>query len=536
MAGYKETPRQKMIAMMYLVLTSLLALNVSKEIIDTFIIMNESMETTTRTFTNKMDNTYSKFSQQYSLNPNKVGPFWNQAQEVQKLSNELIDYINTIKYEVIITTDAKINTVEEAKNTPLDEISSKDRFTEPTRYFFGRSRTGEEGVAGDLKRKLIEYRTKLLQYMGLPSDSDRLGLITEGDFRDADKKKQTWEQHYFYYTVLAADVAILNRLITEVKNAEFDVVSHIYSEVTAEDFKFDQISAKVIANSRYIFEGDKYEAEVIVAAYDTKQNPAVYYMEGVDTIRSIENARQVDGEAGVVKLSIPAGAAGLKKYAGIVQVMDPSGIPQNYSFKDEYIVAKPSLTVSATKMNVFYIGVDNPVSISVPGISNDLISPRINVGSLTPASAGNNYNYVVRIPKGSTGKAVISVDADYGGQNINMGSSEFRIKRVPDPKAFIANVNDGPVSKNAIVAAGAIIPRPPEDFEFDLSFVITSFTFVSVRSGDIFSSAARGNQLTQEMKTFISNAKRGTKVWLENIIAEGPDGNRRLGTITLVLE
>lgn len=131
---------------------------------------------------------------------------------------------------------------------------------------------------------------------------------------------------------------------------------------------------------------------------------------------------------------------------------------------------------------------------------------------------------------------MISVDADYSGQNINMGSSEFRIKRVPDPKAFIANVNDGPVSKNAIVAAGAIIPRPPEDFEFDLSFVITSFTFVSVRSGDIFSSAARGNQLTQDMKTFISNAKRGTKVWLENIIAEGPDGNRRLGTITLVLE
>jgi len=68
----------------------------------------------------------------------------------------------------------------------------------------------------------------------------------------------------------------------------------------------------------------------------------------------------------------------------------------------------------------------------------------------------------------------------------------------------------------------AIIPRPPEDFEFDLSFVITSFTFVSVRSGDIFSSPGRGNQLSQEMKTFIGNAKRGTKVWLENIIAEGP--------------
>lgn len=525
-----------MIAMMYLVLTSLLALNVSKEIIDTFIVMNESMESTSETFNNKLENTYSKFSQQHALNPNKVGPFWTEAQEVQKLSEELIEYIDELKYGVIISTDARIETVEEAKNTPLVEIASKDRYTEPTRYFFGRSTTGEEGIAGELKRKIIQYRTTLLDYMGLPPESDRLGLITEGDFRDADGKKQTWEQHYFYYTVLAADVAILNRLISEVKNAEFDVVSFLYNEVTAEDFKFDQIGAKVIPKSRYIFEGDKYEAEVIVAAYDTKQNPAVYYLEGVDTIININNAREVTGQGGIGQLAIPATSSGLKKYAGIVEVLDPSGIPRRYSFKDEYIVARPSLTVSATKMNVFYIGVDNPVSISVPGISNELVTPVINVGTLTPAPAGENFNYVVRVPRGTTGRAVISVEADYSGQRINMGSAEFRIKRVPDPTAFIANVSDGPVAKNALIAAGAIIPRMPEDFEFDLNFVIVSFTFVSVRSGDLYERPGRGNLLTQEMKDFISNAKRGTKVWLEDIIAEGPDGNRRLGTISLLVQ
>lgn len=537
MAGYKETPRQKMIAMMYLVLTSLLALNVSKEIIDTFIVMNESMEATNETFTNKNEQTYSKFAQQYALNQKKVQAYWDSAQRVQHLTQEMIDYIDSIKAAVIIGTDSRIRTVEEAMTTPLNQIKAKDRYTEPTRFFFGRSTTGEEGTAGVLKRRINYYRGEMLQIMGQPHDSDRLGLITEGDFRDADGKKQTWEQHNFYYTVLAADIAILNRIITEVKNAEFDVVTHLYASVTAEDFKFDKIGAKVIPNNRYVFEGEEYVADIIVAAYDTKQDPEVYYLEGVDTlaVNNLRIARQVEGEHGVGKLTIPASSPGIKKYAGIIKVLTPSGDTNYYSFKDEYIVAKPSLTVSATKMNVFYIGVDNPVSISVPGIGNERIRPSISTGTLSDAPAGQNYNYVVRIPSGTIGKAVISVNADYQGSSRLMGSAEFRIKRVPDPKAFIANISEGTLSKEELIVAGAIIPRMPEDFEFDLNFIITSFTFTSVRSGDIYERKTTGNILTDEMKNFISSSRRGTKIWLEDIVARGPDGDRRLGTITLVL-
>jgi gliding motility-associated protein GldM len=104
MAGYKETPRQKMIAMMYLVLTSLLALNVSKEIIDTFIVVNESMETTSHTISNKIDQTYNKFQQQYALNPKKVEPYFQKAEEVKGLAQNMINYIDSLKYGVIIST------------------------------------------------------------------------------------------------------------------------------------------------------------------------------------------------------------------------------------------------------------------------------------------------------------------------------------------------------------------------------------------------------------------------------------------------
>ena len=105
MAGYKETPRQKMIGMMYLVLTALLALNVSKQIIDAFILVNESMETTNENFSKKLDNTYSKFKIQYQLNPNKVGPYWEKAQQAHLLSDKLAKYVDSIKYVVVMRTD-----------------------------------------------------------------------------------------------------------------------------------------------------------------------------------------------------------------------------------------------------------------------------------------------------------------------------------------------------------------------------------------------------------------------------------------------
>jgi len=536
MAGYKETPRQKMIAMMYLVLTSLLALNVSKEIIDTFIVVNESLETTSHTISNKIDQIYNKFQQQYALNPKKVESYFQKAEEVRGLAQKMIYYIDSLKYGVIISTDPRIRTVEQARMTPLSEIKSKDRYTEPTRFFMGRSTSGRNATAGFLKDKIDLYRQTLLDYMGLPANSDRLGLITSGSFHDADGHPQTWEQHQFYYTVLAADVAILNKITTDVKNAEFDVLSHLLNEITAEDFKFDKINAKVIPKSRYIFEGEKYEADVIVAAYDTKGNPDVYYLEGVDTVRNIRDAHKVEGDQGVVKLELPGNSPGTKKYAGIIRVLSPTGDTMTYAFKDEYIVALPSLTVSATKMNVFYTGVDNPVSISVPGISSLQLQPSINVGTLTPTPENPESNYMVRIPGGTTGKAVVSVKAEYDGSVRDMGSISFRIKRVPDPEAYIANVRDGVIAKNAILAAGGIIPRMPEDFEFDLNFTITAFTFTSVRSGDIFSFQSQNNLLTPDMKSFIQSARPGTKLWLENIIARGPDGNRRLGTISLVLQ
>ena len=535
MAAYKETPRQKMIAMMYLVLTAILALNVSKSMLDAFIVVNESIESTIENFSNKIEEVHTEFNKQYKLNPNKIKPYWDKAQEVRASSEEMIQFIDSLKYALIIQSENKIKTIEEAKSIPLKDFKSKDSYTEPTRFFFNNSEDGSKGASGTLRKKIDEFRKQVLTLMNEPENSDRIGLLTTGSYYDADGKKQNWEQHNFYYTILAADITILNKLIGEVQNAEFDVISYLFSSVTAQDFKFDDITAKVISKNSYILKGQQYEAEVFVAAYDTKQNPEVYVLQGVDEINesNINRATPIDGKNGIVKLNFSGSTEGSHKFAGIIRALNPSGEKVDYPFSSEYIVGPPSLTVAATKMNVFYIGVDNPVSISVPGMADELIRPTISAGTLKRNPNGKDW--IVTVETGTT-KTTISATADYNGTRLNMGSSEFRVKRVPDPVALIARQKEGAIDKNTLLAAAAIIPSM-EDFEFDLNSIVNSFTMATMINGDFIPKNTRGNQFSSEMIELIRNARRGQKFFFENIQASMPDGSiRTLNPINLTIK
>ncbi len=518
MAGYKETPRQKMIGMMYLVLTALLALNVSVEILNAFLVVNESMETTNRTFSSKISDYYKSFEAQYQNEPVKVGPFWEKAKQTRKLSEEMKAYLNSVKYEAIAKSE-KIS-IDSAKIRPLYRMKSKDRYDETTNYFIGNSKDGSKGKAGEMKVKIAKFKEELLSVVD-PADRTniKLGLDLKGPFYDADHKEQNWEMHNFYHTILAANVTILNKLVAEVQNAELDVVNHLRSKIGAMDFKIDQVGATVVPKSQYVFQGENYEAEVFVTARDTKQE----FTANIGGLRT-----SIDG---VIKVSLPASSPGPKSVTGVVNMKKPDGSIVATPVKFDYIVAPPSLSVSATKMNVFYIGVDNPVSISAGGVSPDQINASITNGSISR----NGGEWVVR--PDSPGKATVSVSAKLGDRMKSMGAVEYRVKNVPDPVAYIANSNGGSVSRDLVLASGAIIPRMPADFEFNLNFTITGFNFSGNRKGDIIDYAGNGNSLTAQMKDFIRGARRGEKIILEDIFAKGPDGKtRKLNSIVLTLQ
>lgn len=538
MAGYKETPRQKMIAMMYLVLTALLALNVSKEMLNAFLVVNESVELTNENFTKKINDTFKAFEKKYQNDQVKVKPFFDKAIEARKLSEDMVVYIDSIKYKLIALTE-KIS-VDSAMRTDIAEVVNKDDYDTPTNFFFLGSEDGSKGEGRVLQKRIDEYRLKMLELLTEDErDRVKLGLITNGDYRDTEGVKQNWIQYNFYQTILAADVAILNKIITEVYNAEFDIVNYLLDAVDAKDFKYDKIDAKILPKRKYIFVGDDYEAEAIVAAYSTTQNPEVFIKMDVDSlpVSQMSSAQQIEGEKGLVKFKLPATSEGTKKYAGFVRVKGGTGEINTYYFNDEFTVARPSLTVSATKMNVFYIGVDNPVDISSAGIPNEKLTAEINIGRLFRNEENNGW--LVKIDEKPQGKvdAVITVNAEIDGVMTKMGEMNFRLRTVPSPTAKIANKTEGQITKSALLYAPQIVPVRAENFDFDMVFNIVSFDMVLLQGETTFTKSAKGPYFTDEMKQTIENAKRGQRIWFENIVATGSDKEiRRLNSITFTIQ
>ncbi len=565
MAGGKETPRQKMIGMMYLVLTALLALNVSKEILNSFILINNGLVTTNTNFSNKNAAQMAAFDKEYALNPKKVQKYYDDAKAVKASADSLVEHIEFLKHYLIIKTDGLDSTSifalrkqwqdADDVNKPrfkvqldsifnLKNVNSKDNYDIATNIMIG----GEEAnpktgkfTAQEIKGKLDYFRERMKTFVKEPSLSAALNanFNTDTTYKISETETENWMLSNFYHIPLAAVVTNLSKIQTDVRNAESDVIKHLFQNVSAEDFKFDKLEARVIPQSNYVLVGEKYQADVFVAAYSTTQNPSILIGE-VDTAKRALIGRgdssNVKIKDGVGRYEVPAGAEGIKKWGGIIQVVSPGGEIKSYPFRSEYMVAKPALVVSPTKMNVLYIGVENPVSISVPGVPTENLSPSLSGGTLRPGKEKGEF--IAEVKGGS--EAIVSVSAkfmvDGKATTKNMGQFKFRVKRVPDPVAYIANKKDGLVSANELIAAGAVIPKM-ENFDFDLQFKITSFDLSMNMQGDFITKSTNGNRLSAEMATMLKSAKKGTKIYIEEVKAVGPDGvPRKLAPLNLKLQ
>ncbi len=355
-----------------------------------------------------------------------------------------------------------------------------------------------------------------------PFKLDDTYSITEG-------KTVDWVRNNFFHTVLAADVALLNKMLIDVKTVEGDVIAKLYANVDASSFKFDKIVAKVVAPTSYIMSGSEYKANIFLAAYDSKKMPEIYIGDTVSHKGELLDKTKFEDGMGVY--STVGSGVGEKKYTGWISIVKPGETtPTFYNFANSYFVGTPTATVSADKMNVFYIGVDNPVTISVPGVPNDKVRPSMTAGTLTPKGQGQ---YVVKVT--TVGETTVNVAAEIGGKLQSMGSKKFRVKRVPDPVAFIGGVKSGTINKNVLAASKMIVAKL-DNFDFQLTFIVTSYTFLINIKGDIIPTLGSGNMLTADMLKKISSASAGTRIYLEDIKAKGPDGvPRSLSPINLKL-
>jgi len=554
MAGAKETPRQKMIGMMYLVLTALLALNVSKDILDAFVVVNDGLQKTKVNFRGKNAEKYIAFKKAFEENNKKVGIYWNEAVRVRELTEDAVTHIDNIKAELIAKTEKfeeseVIGSDELGRDTVLSlkYVDQKDNYMVPTHILIGedpgKPRDDNENSAKRLRLMLEDFRDQLANIILSQPTVDTNNVIYRSLFktfdfqkgRDASGLEQNWEALNFYDVPLAASITILSKIQTDVLNAESDIITYLFNRVDASSYKFTQLTSVVIPKSQYVFTGDTFRAEVFLAAYDPTQEPIVYISN--QSFASNDSSPlqkdqlsdvQVEGSRGFVKIA--ANRTGDYHYKGMIEFKAPDGSPTLFPYDINYEVALPTLTVAPTKMNVFYKGVANPVSISAPGVSAEDLRPRISNGTISRSGK----DWVVRVDRGT--EAVITVNAQLPDGSVkSMGKSNFRVKTVPDPSPSFAGKrpSDTRVKKSELKAAQGVIAKL-DDFDFDMKFEITQFKVTMIFNGTPVDQLVRGNRINKDIKVMFEKARKGQMVLIENIKAKGADGTiRKLSPISL---
>lgn len=531
MSGGKETPRQKMIGMMYLVLTALLAMNISKDVLLAFITIEENLGKTNENFEAKNQVLYAKFEKMMAENPTKTGPWKEKAFKVKEEAQAFCDYVDGLKTELFLTAkpDMPKDMADTLQLKHAQEIGiALDDYDTPTNYLIGEV-SNPTGKGVDLKQKIRDYRELVLSMVPEKQKAEfKIGLFTEDLYDGHAQKMLPWEVFNFDHTTMAASMALLETVKNEVRNAESDVVTALLREIDAGDFKFDKVVAKVVPVSSYVVAGEEFKADVFVAAYSTTQDPVIQVgSSGVDTatVTLKGTPEDVPVEAGVGHYVKRTAAEGLQTWGGIIKVKAPDGSEKSYPFENSYMVAKPSFAISPTKMNVFYIGVSNPVDISVAGAAPSNVVATLS-GSGRVDNKGQGH-YEVSVTGGSECTMNIAVKDPKTNTTKSMGGQKFRIKKIPDPVAKFAGVTgDATLTAGELKAAAGCFAEL-KDFVFDLKFNVVQWTMSTTVNGLFVDQEAKSAAVTPGMKDLLSKAKKGSRVFISDVYAVGPDGSKR---------
>ena len=557
MSGAKETPRQKMIGMMYLVLTALLALNVSVEVLDAFTTVNDGLENTYSSVDKKINDYYNTFEQQYDKQPEKAEKYWNKAQEIRTKTDELINFIerdiklalllqnNGVTEEVLFNPEKEEETVildtemaDFKKNRRVfhkinfDNLAGKDKHDAVTAFMI------EQGHAEILRKKIEEYRQYVvvaLDSVGVADFGEHIGLITDGQYFAGSGEPLTWEMKNFNHVIIPAAISILNEIVGEVQTTEYDAISELYKNIGASDFKFNTLEAKVFPKTTYVLKGQDYEADVfIVASDDTKEFDAKYAQGVKDFSKASANAiKKVSSQKGIVKIKVPTNAEGEQSLAGVIEMKNPvTGEIEPYPFQTSYTVAPPSANVTPTKMNVMYRGLENPIAISAPGFTANQINVEVTNGELV----NNNGEYFVK-PGNESNETTVTVSTTIDGKKVILDNCNFRLKRTPDPVPVLNGRTNDKFTKEEILATGGFVLTMP-DFDFEgYNSEVIAYDVSTIVAGYLKPiKGIKGRKFNKEVEELIKGARRGQRINIENIRVKSPDGEERVLNTPIVIE
>ncbi|MFB6455735.1 gliding motility protein GldM [Chitinophaga sp. Hz27] len=494
-----KDPRQKMINIMYLVLTAMLALNVSAEILNAFSIVNNSIINSNSSLAAKNAFIYEQFTKQMEKDAGKVGPYKEKAEQVKAASKEVFDFIESLKDSIIKRSDGL---------DEYGEIKGKSNLDVPT-YLMENQKQGPA-----LEAKLTKLRNQLLSYVSPTSKAQfekSLPLRIEvGKSSHGGDTKKSWTTYHFNMVPTVAAVTILSKFQNDIKNSESAIIDDLFKQISEKDFKFDKIRPFISLNSKNLMEGQTVTAQIAVGAYSSTVNPSI-------TV----NGQTIEAKDGLGTFTSVVNGIGEKTISGTVTLPSPNGgEAQSFPFTETYNVGASATSISADKMNVLYIGVQNPISITAAGVPAEKVSATIAGGNITKTGAGN---YVVTVNQ--TGKATINVVANIDGKTKDLGRKEFRVKRVPDPSLQVGTYKGGTV-KAAEFRNQRGVRAVLEDFEFDgVKYDVVSYRVgIESRGKEYQEGDASSPYFPSSLDAAIRALRPGDIVHIENPKVKGPDG------------
>jgi gliding motility-associated protein GldM len=513
-----KEPRQKMINMMYLVLTALLALNVSTEVLNAFTTVNRSLERSNEVIAQKNDLTYKQFHEALA-EPKTAAQarIWSKtAFQAQSMAANFSKYIEDLKLAL-------------QKESGLKKVDGKEEYNigdldAATRMF------DQGGHGKKLYDSLIQIRQELLNLLD-PSNYDSLSptvkdelIKTKADFTtrlpidtrvppsetgEAEKKDpaENWTIRYFHMTPTVAALTILSKFESDVKNSESQVADYLHKQIGEVKVRFDQFDAIVSPSATYVMPGDELTVKAGIGAFSAAAKPTITF--------NGSNA-PVDAE-GIGEYKTKAEGSGEHTVNVHIVFTKPDGSQATKDVPVKYAVGVPSgASVFLEKMNVLYVAEDNPVTISGGSVGAEKVHVSFTNGTVTKTS-GDAYNVVPTTP----GEGQIIVDANGKKTPFTM-----RVKYLPNPAGFVGSHTTGMVSSAEFKAIGGVLAKL-ENSEFQSGFQVVDYNLAATINGQFLEAPNEGPRWTGQAAALVARCSPGTHVFIENLRCKGKDGRIR---------
>tara|TARA_B100000902_G_C27296239_1_gene910107 strand:- start:220 stop:1797 length:1578 start_codon:yes stop_codon:yes gene_type:complete len=502
------------------VLTALLALNISKEVLEAFQTMDNSIGFS---YSEKVDfnkKEYDSFRLKALNNPEKLS-FWNDvALDVKKQSANLVAVIDSIRF--------KIQDLAEL-NPETKELIALDNKEITIKILTKSIEDGGYGYGLLLKEARQVYKDFLLSldtldiYNGADSIyRNNINFIFSNPDYDADGEQgravpQSWEKRYYGHVPVAA-MAFMNQMKLDVGNMEGAVLELLQKQTGQSSITVNQQLGVVKSPKQSIMLGDSFKATIFVAGVDTNQLPKFniyqYDSEGNRVDSTVIDTLDVDGSQGL--FAIKPNRPGTYWVGGDILVQSEEG-EKTYEFKQQYRVDEAMSVISPDKMNVLYTEVLNPVSISVPGYSSDELSLHSNFSQCNIRRVKNG-TYEIKIPeqRGKNRKKELTLTVKANNKTVGK-PLVFRVKNVPDPVPMVGGVAGyGEMTSADLASAWGVVAKM-KDFDFEMRYKVLSYTMSYQGSGGQQDMDSKSGEWPAAIKRQFGSIKRGQSVIFRDI-------------------